>query len=128
MGQVTTWLAVGLGGAAGSMTRHGVNVLVARVAPHLTVPYATFAVNVVGCFVIGLLVGLLSAGRIAMTADTRAFVFVGILGGFTTFSTFGLDTLTLLHTGLRTTALWNVAGQVVLGLLAVYVGMLAGQR
>jgi CrcB protein len=128
MGQLTTWLAVGLGGAAGSMARHGVNVLTVRLAPHLSVPYATFAVNVVGCFVIGLLASLLSSGRIAMTTDARAFVFVGILGGFTTFSTFGLDTLTLLHTGLRTTAIWNVVGQVALGLLAVYLGIVAGER
>lgn len=125
---MTTWLAVGVGGAAGSMARHAVNVVAVRLVPHLALPYATFAVNIAGCFVIGLLAGLLSAGRLTMTADARALVFVGILGGFTTFSTFGLDTITLLQSGLRSTAIVNVGGQVALGLLAVYLGMLVGHR
>lgn len=84
-----TWLLVGTGGALGSMARHAVNVLVGRWIGS-PVPYATAAVNVVGCALIGVLAGLLSAGTIRMSAPVRVFVFVGVLGGFTTFSSFGL--------------------------------------
>jgi len=59
---------------------------------------------------------------LSMTPNMRTFVFVGLLGGFTTFSSFMLDTLTLTHAGERTLAMSNVAGQTVLGLLAVYAG------
>jgi CrcB protein len=62
-------------------------------------PYATLIVNLIGCAVIGLLAGLLAGGRLGMTSTARVFVFVGILGGFTTFSSFGLDVFTLARTG-----------------------------
>ena len=58
-------------------------------------PLATVIVNIVGCCVIGVLAGLVATGRLPMRTSWREFVFVGILGGFTTFSTFGLDTITL---------------------------------
>lgn len=122
-----TWLAVGLGGALGSLARHAVNVLVSRRLGQ-AVPYATFAVNLAGCAVIGLLAGLIAGGRIAMTQEMRALVFVGILGGFTTFSSLGLDTLVLAREGRHAAAFLNVAGQVVLGLGAVAAGYLAGAR
>jgi CrcB protein len=115
------WIAVAIGGALGSMARHGVNV----VTNHLLktpVPYATAIVNVVGCFVIGALTGLIASGRLHMSTTMRTFVFVGILGGFTTFSSFGLDTLTLTRGGAQAMALGNVAGQVSVGLLSVYLG------
>ena len=86
------------------------------------VPYATAAVNLLGSVAIGVLAGLLASGRLTMTANMRTFVFVGLLGGFTTFSSFMLDTLTLTHAGERTLAMSNVAGQTALGLLAVYAG------
>jgi CrcB protein len=123
---MSIWILVGLGGALGSMLRHGVNHVMTRVSPNLALPYATFAVNLAGCFVIGVLSGLLASQRIAMTHEARAFVFVGVLGGFTTFSSFGLDTFTLFQAGLRLTAVWNIAGQVGLGLLAVYAGFFLG--
>jgi CrcB protein len=115
------WIAIGIGGALGSMMRHGMNSIVAHTIGHAT-PYATLGVNVIGCGVIGLLAGLLAAGRIQMTAAERAFVFVGVLGGSTTYSTFGLDTFTLAHTGHAAAAFWNVAAHIVLGLGAVYAG------
>ena len=111
----------------GSLARHAVNVLVSRRLGQ-AVPYATFAVNLAGCAVIGLLAGLIAGGRIAMTQEVRALVFVGILGGFTTFSSFGLDTFVLAREGRHAAALLNVAGQVVLGLGAVAAGYLAGAR
>jgi CrcB protein len=86
------------------------------------VPYATATVNLIGSAIIGVLAGLVASERLAMTPTLRTFVFVGLLGGFTTFSSFMLDTLTLMHTGERTLALSNVVGQTVLGLIAVYAG------
>ena len=119
------WLAAGLGGAVGSLARHGVNTLVARRLGS-AVPYATFAVNLIGCAVIGLLAGLLASERLSMAPAVRVFVFVGILGGFTTFSSFGLDTVALVRTGRVAVAFWNVVGQVVLGIAAVAVGYWVG--
>ena len=117
------WLAVGLGGALGSMARHGVNVLIASRFGQV-VPYATLVVNVAGCAVIGVLAGLLAADRLSMTPTARLFVFVGVLGGFTTFSSFGLDTFALAREGRHAAALWNVGAQVVIGLAAVAGGYL----
>lgn len=111
------WLVVGIGGAIGSMARHGVNVMMARRAG-TAVPYATLIVNVAGCAVIGLLAGLVASGRVTMSPTMRIFVFVGVLGGFTTFSSFALDTLTLNHEGRHAAAAWNVAAQVIVGLAA----------
>ena len=122
-----SWLAVGLGGALGSLARHGVNMLVSHRLGQV-VPYATVAVNLAGCAVIGLLAGMIAGGRIAMTPEMRTFVFVGILGGFTTFSSFGLDTFVLAREGRQLAAALNVAGQVVLGLGAVATGYFVGVR
>lgn len=121
------WAAVAAGGALGSLARHGVNVLVARRLGQ-TSPYATLTVNLVGCAVIGLLAGLLASGRLSLTPPARLFVFVGILGGFTTFSSFGLDTLTLAIEARRAAAFANVAAQVVGGLLLVAAGYVAALK
>jgi fluoride exporter len=115
-------LAVALGGAVGSVARYAVSLAMARTVPHLALPYATFFVNVLGCLVIGLLSGLVASHRLELSVEARSFIFVGVLGGFTTFSTFGLDTLALVQSGLRGLAIWNVASQVGLGLLAVSLG------
>ena len=115
-----TWVAVGVGGALGSMARHAVNVLHARWLV-TRFPIGTVAVNLVGCFVIGLLTGLIASERVTMRPYWREFVFVGVLGGFTTFSTFGLDTFVLSRESLGA-ALANVAVQVIGGLLAVWAG------
>ena len=122
------WVAIAVGGALGSMARHGVNVLVHVRWPAMRFPLATLIVNIAGCLVIGLLAGLIMSGRLTPRLYWREFVFVGVLGGFTTFSTFGLDTITLARTHSVTPALWNVAGQVVLGLLAVQAGIFLTSR
>ena len=90
------------------------------------VPWATFTVNLIGCFVIGALAGQIAGGRLTLTPAMRTFLFVGVLGGFTTFSSFGLDTFTLAHGGNHVTAFWNVAGQIGLGLGAVWLGFNLG--
>ena len=119
------WIAVAGGGALGSMARHAVNLFFAH-ALERAVPYATAAVNTAGSLVIGVLAGLLAAGRLHMSSELRTFVFVGILGGFTTFSSFMLDTFTLGHGGDHALAFWNVAAQVALGLALVWAGYRMG--
>jgi CrcB protein len=113
------WVAIALGGALGSMARHAINQLVAGFIGRL--PLGTAIVNVAGCFVIGVLAGLLATSRLGMGPSSRAFVFVGLLGGFTTFSTFGLDTFVLSRSSI-VLAGWNVAIHVAGGLMAVWAG------
>lgn len=109
-------ILVAIGGALGSIARHGVGVAIARATPVNVSPYATITVNLAGCLAIGVLAGLIASHRLVIGSGMRAFVFVGVLGGFTTFSTFGLDTFTLAHGGRPGAAAANVAIQVVAGL------------
>ena len=120
------WFAVAIGGAVGSTLRHGVNKIFSRWVT--TIPVATMTVNVTGCFIIGLLAGLLAADRISLRFYWREFVFVGVLGGYTTFSTFGLDTFLLERTHSWPAALANIAIQVIGGLAAVWAGHELGLR
>jgi CrcB protein len=83
-------------------------------------------VNLTGCFIVGLLAGLVASRRITLRFYWREFVFVGLLGGFTTFSTFGLDTFLLSRTHSTGAALLNVAAQVVGGLVALWLGYRLG--
>jgi len=116
-----TWIAVLAGGAVGSLARHGVNVCFARLMAR-PVPYATATVNLVGAGIIGVLAGLIASGRLELSVPLRTFIFVGILGGFTTFSSFMLDTLTLSYGGEPGLAFLNVAVQTLLGFAAVWAG------
>ena len=120
------WLAVACGGALGSVARHGVNVALSHLTEQTT-PYATATVNILGSLVIGVLAGLTAGGKIHLSPSVRAFVFVGILGGFTTFSSFMLDTLTLGHSNDNGLAVSNVLVQIVLGLVAVFAGYAAAR-
>ena len=119
------WLAVAAGGALGSMARHGVNVFFSHVLER-AIPYATASVNLAGSAMIGLLAAMIASGRLHWSSEMRTFVFVGILGGFTTFSSFMLDTFTLGHGGDHALAFWNVALQTALGLAAVWGGYRLG--
>lgn len=121
-----TWIAIAVGGALGSLARHAVNHVAHTHWLSARFPAGIVAVNVSGCFVIGLLAGLLAAERIAMRLYWREFVFVGLLGGFTTFSTFGLDTFLLSRTHSAGQAAMNVVAQVGGGLVAVWIGYHAG--
>jgi fluoride exporter len=116
-----TWISVILGGAAGCALRHAVNLGFARFTGS-AVPMATATVNLAGSFVIGALAGLLAVGKLHMSPHARTFVFVGILGGFTTFSSFMLDTLTLLQTGRDGIALANLTLQLAGGVACVWAG------
>lgn len=115
-----TWLMVAIGGAAGSLARYGVAAAMARIAGN-PVPLATAIVNVAGCAVAGMLLGALSSGRVTLTPDHRALWFAGVLGGLTTFSGVGIDTLVLVQQGRAPAAVLNVALQVALGLAALAV-------
>lgn len=123
---MTTWLAVGVGGAIGALTRHALNGWVLRLNLVPGFPAGIFLVNIAGSAAIGLLAGMLASGRLHVSADLRAFLMVGILGGFTTFSSFSLDTLALLRTGQPGMAALNVFGQVALSLAAAAVGYRLG--
>ncbi len=116
-------LLVALGGALGALGRYGLNLLVTTrtgFAPWVS----TAAVNLCGCLLIGVLYGLLERSREDALAwdGWRLFVAVGLLGSFTTFSTFSHETLELVRRGAFGLALANVFGQVLVGLLAVLLG------
>ena len=123
-----TWLAVGAGGALGSMARHGVNSLVMHGWPGLRFPMSTLIVNVVGSCAFGVLAGLIASDRLVLRPHWREFVFVGILGGFTTFSTFAGDVVILARNGLHAQAVLNVLLQVALAIAALYAGLTAGLK
>lgn len=117
-------LLVGLGGFFGSTLRYAAGEWVQGQFDHATYPYGTLLVNVVGCLAIGLLAGL-SDSRNLFGESAKLFLFVGLLGGFTTFSAFGLQTFTLLREGQTTLALANIGLQMVLSLAAVALGYFA---
>jgi CrcB protein len=119
-------LLVGLGGALGSMARHALAVLMLQGAS-TRFPFGTLAVNVLGCVIAGVLAGL-SERHGWLGADARLFVFAGLLGGFTTFSAFGLDAVALMRRGETGMAFGYVVGSVVLGLVGAWVGMRVALR
>jgi CrcB protein len=120
-----TWLAVLVGGALGSAARHGVNIVAPRLFGSAT-PYATAVVNMIGALAIGVLAGALAAQRLSMSVNERAMVFTGLLGGFTTFSSFMLDGLVLWQAGSTSKAIANLLGQFLLGSILVYAGYRLG--
>jgi CrcB protein len=114
-------LLVALGGALGSMARFKLSGWVLHHTIDWRFPAGTFAVNVLGCLAAGLLAGL-AEKRDLFSADTRIFLFTGILGGFTTFSAFGLETMFLLRRGELLVAGTNVVLSVIAGLFALWIG------
>ena len=117
-------LLVALGGAIGSAARYLVGALVAnRFGPDF--PWGTFIVNVSGSFFIGVILSFVGGGLLPTGA--RPFLAVGIMGGYTTFSTYSHETLQLIQGGELGAAAFNVLGQVVAGLVAVYLGMVLGR-
>ena len=120
---MNAWIAVAVGGALGSVARHGVNRIVHQEWPLLRFPLATVVVNVVGCCVIGVLAGLVAAGRLPMRTNWREFVFVGILGGFTTFSAFSLETANMLLRGQPVMAAAYGVSSVAGSVLMLFIGL-----
>ena len=118
---MTNILLVGAGGFMGSILRYLVSGYIQQSTKSIDFPYGTLAVNLIGCFMIGFLAQLAEA-RGMFTSESRSFVFVGILGGFTTFSSFGNETLNLARDSQIMNALANVGANVILGLFAVWLG------
>ena len=114
-------LIASAGGAIGAGARYLLNVGFARwLGPGF--PWSTFAANVVGCLLMGLVTGLLAA-RVTDWPEMRVFVTTGILGGFTTFSAYALDFAGLLERDQSFQALLYLIGSVVLAIAALYIGL-----
>ncbi len=119
------WLLVAAGGAAGSLLRYGVG----RVAVHYLgagTVVGTFAVNITGSFALGFFLGYILQ-RAEIPAEVRAMIAVGLLGGYTTFSTLSYDTVRLLEADEFSRAGVNILGSLALGVIAAYLGILAGR-
>ncbi|HEV7746468.1 MAG TPA: fluoride efflux transporter CrcB [Pyrinomonadaceae bacterium] len=111
---------IGLAGFVGTVGRYGLSVVVAKRYGE-TFPLGTLAVNLIGCFLVGLLFHLMQE-RFLVNQNLRTIILVGLLGGFTTFSSFGLQTFTLLQDGEFGFAALNLGVSNVLGLLLVWAG------
>ena len=115
-------LLVGLGGFVGSVARYKLGGWLLHLTVQEKFPYSTFAVNVTGCLIVGVLAGLAERYEL-FGPGTRLFLFTGLLGGFTTFSAFGLETMFLLRRGEPWVAALYVVASVLVGLVAVWVGI-----
>ena len=115
--------SIGLGGFIGAVLRYLVSGWVQDRSGSIMFPFGTATVNLLGCFVIGLLTFLVET-RSYLSVETRAFILVGLLGSFTTFSTFGSETLMLIRSGRMDMAALYAGGQVVIGVFMVWLGRL----
>ena len=123
---LTQYLVIGLGGALGSMLRFGLGTFIDGALSKGTgpiFPWGTVIVNITGCFVIGFIFTIsVAEGRLMLSPLTRNFITIGILGGYTTFSSFSWQTLSLAQAGQFGAAAANVLISVVLCLLGVWLG------
>ena len=120
-------LLVGLGGFLGTILLFAVGQWVGRLKAGWPFPLETLVINVVGCLVLGALAGW-SDSRGILAGTTRAVVFIGLIGGFTTFSAFGYETLQLLNDGRWRVAALSASLQVVLGVGGVWAGQLLARQ
>jgi CrcB protein len=112
---------VGSGGFLGALARYGLSGLVHRLAPHTTFPYGTLVVNLVGCFGIGMIVGLVDSRQL-FGPEFRTFALIGILGAFTTYSTFGYEAFAMIRDAEYIRAAMNVGVHLIIGLVLVWLG------
>ncbi len=122
MGYLFIFLGAGLGG----VLRFALSSFVGVAVNGSAFPFGTFVVNMIGCLAIGYLAQIAETHSF-LQGDGRLFVFVGLLGGFTTFSSYGLETYQLIRDGEIALAIANAVGQVVLGLTLVWLGFLAAK-
>ena len=120
-----TWVLVALGGAGGSVLRYGVGRMAVAYLGSTTV-MGTFLVNVTGSLALGFFMGL-ALERSIIPVNLRSLLAIGLLGGYTTFSTFTFESLRLVEDGELFKAALSVLGNVVLGLGAAYLGILLGR-
>lgn len=116
---------VATGGAIGAALRYAIGGLVST-RTGAGFPWGTFVVNIAGAFLIGLLMAL-SSERAVISSTWRVFLGVGVLGGFTTFSTLSFETVRLIEHGAGTAAFANMAGTGLVGLIAAFVGLALGR-
>jgi fluoride exporter len=119
------YLLVAAGGALGSVARYLLDGVVLRLSSPFF-PSGTFVVNAVGCLAFGLIIGVADA-RSVLTPTGRLFLLIGLLGGFTTFSTFTFETFQLIRAGEYARGLLNTVGQVGVGYLAMWAGYVAAR-
>jgi CrcB protein len=117
---------IGLGGALGSIGRYLVAQYVQSRFMGSTFPYGTLIVNITGCFLIGLIFGLLSKSDIL--SEWKLFLVTGICGGYTTFSAFSYESITLLRNGEISHFCLYIAGSVILGLIATLIPVVVMQK
>jgi fluoride exporter len=121
-----SYLLIFLGAGLGGIARFLMSTSVQRLANGWIFPLGTFSVNMLGCLLIGLLAQV-SDARGIFSAEVRLLIFIGLLGGFTTFSSFGYETVQLMRDGEFLYALANAVLQVVVGLTCVWLGYVLGK-
>ena len=114
-------LILGLGGFFGAISRYLVSETVQNFSRQANFPYGTLAVNIMGCFILGLLSHLVGFKGL-LDDQARLFLMVGFIGAFTTFSTFSIESAQLFQTGQNTAGILNILGSNLLGLIFVFVG------
>ncbi len=124
---MVSYIWIALGGALGTAGRYWLSGVIARSFGE-TFPWGTLIINVTGSFVIGFFAALTGPdGRLFVSSNARQFVMIGMCGGYTTFSSFSLQTLNLMNNGEWYRAVGNIGGSVALCLIAVWAGaVLAG--
>ena len=122
------FLLVAAGGALGAMARYGLGLTVGRLAPGAAWPWATLTANITGGLLMGLLAGWLALKAGAGQESIRLFAAVGLLGGFTTFSAFSLETALMIESRQFALAGGYVAASVVLSVLALFIGLMVARR
>lgn len=119
-------LYVGMGGFVGAILRYVVSGLLLKLVKG-AFPLGTMTVNVLGCLVLGFLMTIVEDERSGFPPNARFFVAVGLLGSFTTFSTFSYETMQMAHLGSFGAALANGMGSLAAGFVAAYIGMVLGR-
>ena len=120
---IRSMLLVGIGGFIGSVFRYLISGFIQNISGSISFAFGTLVVNTIGCFIIGFLTYLIEA-RSMLTNEMRVFLLIGILGAFTTFSTFGNETYNHIVESKFHLVLINIGAHIFLGLSAVYFGRL----